>query len=64
MAIDQINSEVRPGKLQRWRQAMLIYLKPEIARKLKIKAIEMDQHVYLLAEEAISWFLIRKKTEK
>ena len=42
------------------RKAVLIYLTPEIARALRIAAVEADTHAYLLAEAAIvAWLAAR-----
>ncbi|MCR6634764.1 hypothetical protein [Devosia sp.] len=35
------------------RQPMLLYIAPEIARALKVRAAELDTHAYLLVEEML-----------
>jgi hypothetical protein len=47
------------------RRALLLYLRPELIKRLKVMALDVDRHAYELAEEALSsWFANQHKGRK
>ena len=44
------------------RRALLVYLRPDVIKRLKVAALEDDRPAYELAEEALSaWLVGRRK---
>jgi hypothetical protein len=46
------------------RRQLLIYMRPEMIRMLKVKAMEDGRHAYELVEEAVEGYLKAQKRQK
>jgi hypothetical protein len=47
------------------RKALLVYLRPELIKRLKLAALDEDRPAYQLTEEAVSeWLAARERTRK
>ena len=47
------------------RKALLVYLRPDVIKQLKIAALDEDRPAYALAEEALSaWLAARRRGVK
>jgi hypothetical protein len=46
------------------RRSLLVYLREDIIKRLKVAALDEDRHAYLIAEEALTNWLDRKSQKR